>query len=205
MKTSDSVSEIIKALIAAQKEIQHPSKNKVNPHFKNKYADLLAVIEAAAPVLNKHGILLSQTTRVYNNNAPYDVLLYTTLMHESGQYIESEYPVIPEKQNPQGWGIALTYAKRYALSSILGMAADEDTDGEYQATERNNNNNNIKPFVKNFPAPTEEERAQIIDYAKKGDKLNCKKLIAKYNLGGSDKTVVECSKYFADKKPNEGY
>ena len=71
-----------------------------------------------------------QTTKYLDNN----IILFTTLYHTSGQYIISEYPVIPvQKNNPQHYGSALTYAKRYSFSALLGLASEsEDDDGNIE-------------------------------------------------------------------------
>ena len=126
MNQSDQINELAQALAAAQAEMKQPGKNAKNPHFGNRYADLNEVITTATPILAKHGLSVTQTTSCEGGM----VVLHTTLMHVSGQWISSSYPVTPVKPDPQGYGSAMTYARRYSLSAIVGLAADDDDDGE---------------------------------------------------------------------------
>lgn len=119
---SDSIAELATALAAAQAEIKNPEKNKVNPHFKNRYADLTSVLDAIRSVFPKHGLAFTQTLRGAD--------LVTQITHSTGQWLRSSVPVSPEKDTPQGFGSALTYMRRYAAQSIAGIAADEDDDAE---------------------------------------------------------------------------
>lgn len=118
--------EIAKALATAQSEFSTIVKNKTNPHFKSKYADLAAVIDAVRPALTKNGLTVSQVLRLHADGN--GVYLETVLMHSSGQIMTSSYP-IAHGLTPQQMGSALTYARRYSLCAILGVAADEDDDG----------------------------------------------------------------------------
>lgn len=116
------VDKIGKALAKAQHEMKPAKFNKVNPHYKSKYADLAAIREATLPALNKNGMALYQGMSLNGTG----VVLRTLLIHESGQTLESEYP-IPLDQ-PQKMGSALTYARRYCWSAMCGIVADEDDD-----------------------------------------------------------------------------
>lgn len=123
MKTSESLIKISKALLDAQMAISFASKDATNPHFKNKYADLPAVIDAIKSPLNDNGIVFMQT------GSPSDdgyLHLTTRLMHESGEWIEDTLVMPLPKQDPQGYGSAMTYARRYALSAITGLYQDDD-------------------------------------------------------------------------------
>lgn len=126
MKTSEQLNELAGALAKAQIEMGNAAFNKVNPHFKNKYADLAAIRDAVVPILAKHNIAVIQPPVMGDG-----VLIVTTrLMHSSGQWIESEYPIINDTGKPQAMGSALTYARRYSLAAICGIASEEDDDGE---------------------------------------------------------------------------
>ena len=129
MTTSDQVGEIAAALAAAQGRMKNATLNKVNPHFKSKFADLASVRDAVVPALAGQGISVSQTM------VPFDgrVCLATRLLHSSGQWIESLMP-LPDAADMQKLGSALTYARRYSLSAICGIAADEDDDGNEAAS-----------------------------------------------------------------------
>lgn len=125
MRTSEQIEEIAAALAKAQAEVKNPSFNRVNPHFKSKYADLGEVLSVVRPALSKHGIAIMQMTDVTDTG----IVLHTRLTHTSGQWIEGVYPV-SQLGTHQQMGAALTYAKRQALSAIVGVAGEDDTDGE---------------------------------------------------------------------------
>lgn len=126
MKTSVSVEKIAPALVKAQKAMNSATKNSKNPHFKNTYADLSAVIDAVKEALNDNGIVFLQTPIVSDDNKLH---LTTRLLHESGEWIENTCSCPLPKQDPQGFGSALTYLRRYNLSAICGLS-QEDDDGE---------------------------------------------------------------------------
>ena len=123
MSDFNKISELNKALAKAQSEMTSVSKNKTNPHFKKKYADLSAVIEACMPALNTNGIAVVQTTEMRDGG---QMVMVTTLMHSSGESISSETPLIIGKQDMQGLGSAITYARRYSLMGVAGLAPDDD-------------------------------------------------------------------------------
>lgn len=123
MKHSESVKAIAPALLAAQKATEFAKKDATNPHFKNKYADLPAVIEAVKPALNAAGIVYIQTASPSDDNRLH---LTTMLMHESGEWISDTLVMPLPKQDPQGYGSAMTYARRYALAAITGVYQDDD-------------------------------------------------------------------------------
>lgn len=123
MNTSDQINEIAGALAKAQAEIRNPEKDRENPHFKSRYATLASGLDVARPVLAKHGLSVVQTPSVDGDG----LFLTTRLLHSSGQWIESEYPVCKIGQQQQ-MGSALTYARRYSLFALVGIAPDEDDD-----------------------------------------------------------------------------
>ena len=128
MKTSEQISELAAALAVAQGMMENAIMNRTNPHFKTKYADLAAVLNAARKPLSANGLAIVQTIG--------DGVLHTRLLHTSGQWIASEHP-LPMSGKPQEIGSALTYARRYSLSALIGIAADEDDDANV-ATSRSN-------------------------------------------------------------------
>jgi len=115
--------EIATALIKAQKEMLTPKKGSVNPFFKNKYADLNDVLEAIVPALNNNNIVLLQPLiNIEGKN-----FVKTVLMHESGETFESIAEIFCKNQNDaQAYGSGITYARRYALSSICGIGSEDD-------------------------------------------------------------------------------
>lgn len=126
MKTSEQIDKIALALIAAQAKITFATKDATNPHFKNRYADLPAVIDAVKPALNGAGIVFLQSPSPSDDGKLH---LTTRLIHTSGQWVE-DCAVCPlPKADPQGFGSAMTYLRRYSLASICGLYQDDD-DGE---------------------------------------------------------------------------
>lgn len=122
MKTSDSIKNISKALLEVQRALEPVTKDSTNPHFKNKYASLPAIFNAVLPVLNKAGLVLVQGGD--GNN------LVTRLVDSgSGEWIEASIPLTPVKPDPQGMMSAVTYARRYGLSALVGVVTEEDDDG----------------------------------------------------------------------------
>lgn len=126
MKTSESVVKIAPAFLKAQKAITFAVKDAQNPHLKSKYADLPSVIDAVKAALNDAGISFIQTPTASDDGKLH---LATTLMHESGEWFSDTAAIPVPKQDPQGYGAALSYLRRYALSAITGLYQDDD-DGE---------------------------------------------------------------------------
>lgn len=133
MRTSETIDALSKALAAAQGEMENATLNRVNPHFKSKYADLAAIRDAVLPALSKNGLAVTQVTDFDGES----FRLVTRLMHgDSGQWIEGVYP-LTAAANPQAMGSQLTYARRYSLSAIAGISADEDDDAELATASKN--------------------------------------------------------------------
>jgi hypothetical protein len=130
MTTSEQVNEIATALAKAQAGMKNAALNKVNPHFKSKYADLAGIRDTVIPPLTANGIAVVQTLDAGMGGVSF---VLTRLLHTSGQWIEGCCP-IPAAPDMQKMGSAITYARRYSLSAICGIAADEDDDGNAAAT-----------------------------------------------------------------------
>lgn len=115
--------KIAPAFIKAKKEFGPALKDKVNGGFKSKYADLGACLEAVDEALLNHGIALYQETFLDETG----VTVETVLMHESGEALRCGKLHVPaSKQDPQGYGSALTYARRYSLMAACGIAPEDD-------------------------------------------------------------------------------
>jgi hypothetical protein len=128
MTTSESINEIAAALAKAQASMKNAALNKVNPHFRSKYADLAGIRDTVVPQLAGNGIAVVQTIDVQVDSQGNEAAcVLTRLLHTSGQWIEGRCP-IPHVLDMQKMGSAITYARRYSLSAICGIAADEDDD-----------------------------------------------------------------------------
>lgn len=127
---SSEIGELAAALAAAQGELEPATKNAQNPMLRNKYADLSSCYEACRKVLPKKGLAVSQICMPCDKGM---VRVKTVLMHTSGQWISSECTLeaVGNKgvNGAQAAGSAITYARRYGLSAIVGLVADEDDDG----------------------------------------------------------------------------
>lgn len=121
---SDSINELATALAKAQGEYPIFSSNRENPFFKSRYADLSYIFSIAFPILSKHGLSISQEEQESKDAS---VVLVTVLRHSSGQYISSRSRFTPQKADPQSFGSALNYRKRYAVCSLLGIAVSSDS------------------------------------------------------------------------------
>lgn len=125
---SQEIDELAAALVAAQGEFSVISKDSTNPFFKSKYAGLPEVMKTTGPVLVKHDLAVLQFISCSPENEGQD-LLTTWLIHSSGQYINDTMHLKLSKQDAQGQGSAITYARRYAYMAMLGLVAEEDDDG----------------------------------------------------------------------------
>lgn len=117
---------LIAALLKAQLEIKPPSKEGVNPMFKNKYATLDAIYHSCRKPLADNGLLLSHSVEIDEKERYF---LITTLLHISGEFIQNKFPMLIERQTNQGIASARTYACRYATCNLLALPSDEDDDG----------------------------------------------------------------------------
>lgn len=132
---------IAKALAAAQANMGKALKDTSNPHFKSKYADLASVTDACMPALNANGIAVIQPLRETDLGR----YVVTIFLHESGESLECPVPIILGKNDMQGLGSAITYARRYGLMSLAGIAPeDDDGNGAAANAQRGNDAPNPK-------------------------------------------------------------
>lgn len=122
MRTSEQINELATALAAAQAEMKNAKLNKINPHFKSRYADLAEIRDTVTPALSKHQLSLVHGVEPVESG----IHVVTRLFHSSGQWIESRFPIAYDK--PQTMGGAITYGRRYNSSALTNIAADDDDD-----------------------------------------------------------------------------
>lgn len=125
MDRSPQIELLAVALSKAQAMLKSAPKDSLNPHFKSRYADLASALDACREALAAHGFSVSQ----HPTSEGKVVRLETILLHASGQFLSSTLTMTAQQDTPQGIGSAVTYARRYALMAIVGIAADDD-DGE---------------------------------------------------------------------------
>ena len=127
MNKSETITEIAKALAKFQSEVSDPERTKENSYLKAKYVTLDSLLQAIIPVLASNGLSFMQIPSTTDDA----VTVTTLLLHEIGEWFESHPFTLPlMKKDPQGVGSVVTYARRYSLSSILGVAWDEDDDAQ---------------------------------------------------------------------------
>lgn len=139
--TSSEVNEIAAALAKAQGEMPNAVQNKINPHFRSKYADWASIRDAAEPSLSKHGISYTQISYIVcgSEGIPLFIVWRTMLIHTSGQWIASEYPIPYTPDKPQIAGSNTTYACRITFSRAAGIASEEDDDANAAQQPSGNN------------------------------------------------------------------
>lgn len=130
MKTSEKIGAIAAAIVKAQAEMPKLLADSDNPYYKSKYIALADLIKEVRPVLAKFGLAIIQGVSGDGEKA---VIITTRIIHESGEWIEESFtmPVVAKgskEATPQDYGAAVTYARRYSLAGILGVASEEDDD-----------------------------------------------------------------------------
>jgi len=131
MEQSENINELAQAMVSVQMELPKLAAVGNNPYYHSKYAPLPYILDKILPVLNKNGLALLQPIRDEN--------VMTMIVHSSGQWISSKYRLYPgklregkgfvESYDPQAIGSVITYARRYGLCAMLGLAPDGDDDG----------------------------------------------------------------------------
>ena len=115
--------KVSQAFVKAQKEFGSALKTATNPHFRSRYADLSACVEAVIDALNNNGLALMQECHEHDNG----VMIETKFIHESGEVLSGGKLYVPATKNDaQGYGSALTYCRRYSLMAACGIAPEDD-------------------------------------------------------------------------------
>jgi uncharacterized protein (DUF3820 family) len=147
--------ELAKAMLAAQTAMPKLLLDAVNPHFNNKFVSLPGLLDTVRPVLNTAGLVLTQTP-TYTSDGTH--ALRTRITHAgSGQYLEDTMLLCLSKPDAQAQGSAITYARRYAILSVLGLAGEEDDDGAAAVAPRQSRQPRVDP-----PRPTPEEPNPVV-------------------------------------------
>jgi len=141
MNKSETIKELSSALSKAQGLIEGATKDKLNPHYKSRYADLASVVDAIRKPLADNGLSYTQII----HDATDAVKVETIILHASGEWFSCGTLTVPVNvANAQGYGSALTYARRYSLSAAFGVAPSED-DGEAAAAAAPRQEQPVKP------------------------------------------------------------
>lgn len=124
INSSEHLDKLAEALTAFQSEFKNPPKTKTNPYFNSTYVDLADALDVLRKALSEKGLSFIQLTSAGEDR----VVLHTRLLHVTGQWIEGSYPVT-KLAKAHEMGSALTYARRYALFALVGIAGEDDDDG----------------------------------------------------------------------------
>jgi hypothetical protein len=184
MNQSESIAELAAALNKVQREELFALTDKENPFFKSKYADLSSVWSVSRKPLTDNGLSVVQTMRVGERDNP---IIVTTLLHTSGQWIRGELEMPAPKKDPQQFGSAVTYGRRYSRAAMLGVCpSDDDAQSATEALKKElpkktaPKSDNSKPTAKQVKMIfgkgqehelSQEEITQIVEWWRKGDKL----------------------------------
>ena len=160
---SDQINDLAGAIVTAQSKLEPAKKDATNPFFHSKYADLPAVWQALAP-FRAEGIAITQSPMESPDGY---IVLDTQLTHTSGQWMRSRLKMRVAKDDPQGAGSALTYARRYALGCMTGLVTEEDDDGNAASHAPAGKTSDQKfkaiPNQPAVPAPAPKPAAQASD------------------------------------------
>jgi len=146
MNKSESIKELACALAKAQGQMGGAHKGKANPFFKSVYADLSSVVTAIREPLSSNGLSFIQATEPSDKD---EIRVITMLMHESGEWLSSTIAIHVSKADAQGYGSAITYAKRYSVLAMFGLGTEDD-DGN-----KASNPPTSSPKPATAPKPTE--------------------------------------------------
>jgi hypothetical protein len=154
---SESINEIAKALCEASKKIQPAIKAVENTFFKKNYADLKAIDHACRIPLTENGLCISQLMDSTNGQ----LTLITILMHSSGQWLKSYYPITYDKTTPQAIGSGVAYARRYSYAAIINVVTEDD-DGEAATKRETDSKTYIEKKVAPLPVPIPNKEQVIL-------------------------------------------
>lgn len=192
MTQSETINDLVKALVAFHAEVGSVKKDSTNPFFNSKYASLSSILTQVVPVLSKHGLTIIQ--------APSSDGLTTTLAHTSGQYVSSQMKLMPVKADPQAQGSAITYARRYAVGAILSLNIDEDDDGNAAAQP-------VQKVQQSAPAPSapvsDDDKPWLNAIDKNGVTTQLGHQVAQQIAGGATSWEAVFGSYKVSRKDRE--
>jgi hypothetical protein len=172
---SQTLENLFASLAKAQVEIEVANKDSANPFFKSHYADLTEIIRVSRPALTKNGLSVIQRVMGNGDGRNY---LYTRLCHTSGEWIESCMSLVSKDQTMQAMGSAITYARRYAYASMVGVVAgDEDDDGNRASGKKSENPKNGEARI--TQAQAKDILEQIMEF---GEEELMENVLRHYNI-----------------------
>ena len=189
-----SIANLAAALTKAQAEIEGAAKDRLNPHFKSKYADLSSVMDAIKPALAKHGLAFVQVSHDRDHAAAVE----TVIVHSSGETMNCGIVSVPvSKGDAQGFGSALTYARRYSLSAAFGVAPEDDDGNAAAAAKPANTATEVMGDA--FRALEPDEQTLATDWANQAEKL------AQHSISDANQDITENLATIEDHETRENW
>lgn len=180
--------DIAHALVAFQAEMKTVGKDKVNPHFKSRYADIASITEDVMPALTKHGLSFSCLPRsVGEGNNGYEI--QGVLLHESGERLEGALPLFGN--DAQKIGSSITYARRYLLGCLTGVVTGDEADDDGNQAATTNQRAKREPISRAAAVPTKSPDEMVADLLATTDKPSAVALWTQYNLDGAPKHIQD--------------
>lgn len=149
MRTSETIANLAAALSKAQAEMTGAKKTNANPFFKSSYADLSEVMEAISEPFANHELSFIQSPGFDGEK----IMVTTRIMHSSGEWAEGDTVLPPTKNDAQGYGSAITYAKRYGLQAMAGVPSVDDDGNDavkHKAHKKRVNKKQVQSYVSAF-------------------------------------------------------
>lgn len=182
MEHSTTIIKLSEAICKAQKNFKTAIKKCINPYFKSKYADYSEVLSCVKEALNNEGISLLQPIK--------EDFVETILLHESGEWLSSLTKIYCISNKPQDYGSAITYARRYGLSSILAIDSDDDDDG-------NSANGNTNSFKKPDTNSKQQQTISPVDPNNSTEIMNLRRRVYELYQNGVTQVEIEAFLGFA--------
>lgn len=199
MNQSTTIGALAAALAKAQSQFKPAIKDSANPFFKAHFLSLAGALDACREALTSNGLAIVQAV----DSSADKLVLHTTLLHASGEWIGSAYPINPIKSDPQGIGSATSYARRYSLMALVGIAAEDD-DGEAAHGRTAKVDVTTGEVKKAQPKWTDEQRTEIgswfsavIQGVADGERL-VSEFRAKYKYTEPAEVIKLCKTWCAD-------
>ena len=164
----ENVDKLAAALVKAQREMKGAKKDSENSFFKSKYADLGSVWEACHEALSANGIAVVQSPAFRDGH----FFLTTTLLHSSGQTISGDYLIKPVKDDPQAYGSAYTYARRYSLAAMVGVISEDDDGNAASSPASQKQESQATQAVKTHAASQKTDGKTLVSHPFKVEKIS---------------------------------
>lgn len=191
----NSIKELSAAMAKAFADIKGASKDKKNAHLNYEYASLNSIIEAIKPAITQHGLWFYQVIHSVQGCAAVETLI----VHSSGERLSCGIVTVPvQKQDAQGYGSALTYAKKYSLSSAFGVAPEDDDDGEEACKPPRKPVEEVKKTLPKTNAPFENPEIAKLLIARLVEVCKCREPEFMEILARKEKYCADEGKSFCD-------